>query len=131
MATEAYRIEAAMCLWEFALEGKLKADRGESLSPFETLINDVAERNGTLAARDLINDTRMLDACSDGYDALAQEFGEETRDSVITVYDWEYVPFFANNCIDSLGLKSNWKEELFTAFRSALEEQQSASPAAR
>ena len=122
MTDEEYRIEAAMCLWEYVLENK-QIKNPRRVSPFGLVMQEIIERNGTVAARSLINNSRLLDACVEGYEALSQEFGEDARESILAVYDWEYVPFFADHCLNVLGLKSNWKEELFAAFRAEMEKQ--------
>lgn len=89
------QIEAAQCIWEHILENRKHFD------PF-------FKELGSAEFRDRLRDPQILDACCAGWDSLTQDEQED-----FAAYDWEYVPWFVDNCLQwddpkSVMLKPDW-----------------------
>jgi hypothetical protein len=99
LATPEYtelQLEAAQCIWEHVTENR---DR-EDLSP-------AFDRLGTPKIRHWLRNNEILSACEKGWSQLSEDEKE-----AFCPYDWAYVPFFVDNCLnwEDLLLRHDWKE---------------------
>lgn len=96
--TDTLRMEAAMCLWEAAME--LRSD----IQQLDDYWNDV----GTVEMRHLIM------TFSDPLHLAWHIHQRSADDDVLVPFDWEFSPWFLDYCIDwdrfGPSLKPNWAD---------------------
>ena len=80
------QVEAALCLWEAALELK------EQASADGTLLTALFELHGTGVMRHAV--MQLVPACCAAWDMLSDDEQEKAAP-----FDWEYVPGFLRRCI--------------------------------
>jgi hypothetical protein len=90
------QLEAAQCIWEHVLENRNRDD-----------IDKVFGNIGTIEVRHWLRNLEILTACEKGWNQLSVVEME-----AFCPYDWAYVPFFVDNCLDwkDLLLRHDWKE---------------------
>lgn len=107
---EERHIEAAQCIWEYVIE----FDRIENINP---LSRKAFEDLGIVEFRFRLRNHALLDACEKGF-TLIEAFTENIAiQEAFIPYDWAYVPFFVENCIDweTVALLPNWRNILMEA----------------
>lgn len=109
-ASDSDRLEAAMILWEAALE--LNTEDGKDA--FASAFGAYRNRAGNCAVR--TDFCALVDPLNAGWEAHVQEAG----DNAMAPYDWEFAPWFLRNCVEihpagSLSLKPDWMAQCAAA----------------
>lgn len=98
-------IEVAQCVWE-AVNDRLGGASNDDV------VEKIRESIGTAELRGQLRDVALLNACDKGWDIVSEERDELLFDN----FDWEFVPWFLDNCVywdtetSNVSLRDNWKE---------------------
>ena len=96
-------LETVQCVWE-AVENRLIQANNKDAAE---LIREVV---GTPGLRSMFREMDLLNACDEGWKLIQGK----TEGSMIP-YDWKYVPWFINECLEwntkasTVTLRDNWK----------------------